>query len=52
MVLEEGVTTGQLERVFVAYVKAHPEEENKSSTIVFIKAAIKADLLKESEAIK
>lgn len=41
----EGVTVGQIVRVFVKYVDAHPEEENKPAYGVLLNAVVAAHLV-------
>ena len=43
--IEATATNGQLIRVFVAYVKAHPEVENKEALLIFSSALRDAGLL-------
>jgi hypothetical protein len=43
----QSATNGQLMRVYVAYVKAHPEVENKDEFVVFVWALKDAGLLTE-----
>lgn len=45
MHIDASATNGQLTRVFVAYVKAHPEVENKDALLVFTWALKNAGLL-------
>jgi hypothetical protein len=50
--IEQTATNGQLIRVFVAYIKAHPEAENKDAFIVFSLATREAGLMKIAEITK
>lgn len=45
--IDASATNGQLIRVFVAYVKAHPEVENKNALLVFTRALRNTGLLTE-----
>jgi hypothetical protein len=42
---KDGVTTGQLMRVFLKYIKEHPEEENHDANWVLIDACAAAKLV-------
>ena len=46
VVYSDGVTVGQTIRVFVKYVKEHPECENKPAREVYIEALVAAGLVK------
>jgi hypothetical protein len=45
--LVEGVTIGQMERVFVAYMAKHPEKENELASLGVFDAMLDAGLIKQ-----
>jgi len=46
LIFPEGVTIGQLQRVFQKYVKSHPAEENKHANLVLIHAVLEEKIAK------
>jgi hypothetical protein len=43
---EDGVTIGQIMRVFLKYVKDHPEKENQPAIVILFNACSEAKILK------
>jgi hypothetical protein len=45
IVVADGVTVGQMERVFISYMAGHPEVENETADTVLFHALLKAGLM-------